>query len=145
MRWFKKIKCLVGQHEYGGVYSRSSTLCISCAHCCKIKEVKFSEKDLEAGVLAGALDPYFKTLANRFEPKGPTEKKIKRELESIFWDNLRPIACVLPDTKEGFDIMWNQNFFHVYSSKFKHRVHNTASGMITDYVLRPYGKSRGWI
>lgn len=145
MLWLKKVKCFFGKHEYGSVFYQGAVLSRSCPWCHKLSEVTFDEKVFEEGVLSGSLEPYFKTVLNRFNPTSATDKKIKRELERVIWETLWPVACKLPDTKEGFDILWNQNHYHVCSSKFKHRVQNTASMMVTDYVLIPYGRDKKWL
>jgi len=43
-----------------------------------------------------------------------------------------------------FKVMWNENWFHVYSKKRPHLMHNTATQFI-DAVLRRIGTDNGWL
>lgn len=64
-------------------------------------------------------------------------KDILDYIDSKWFLNLKPVA------KRHFSHIWGLNYYVVYSSKFKDKCHNTASMIISDEILRPYGEKYG--
>lgn len=75
--------------------------------------------------------------------------KSERKIRHLYIQSLARIAKSVPLdgplTKEIFDKLWNENYLHVYSSKYKDMVHNTAARLISDNILRPIGKLHGFL
>lgn len=74
-----------------------------------------------------------------------TDHKIRRAYFDSINRVLKLVPVSTPITKEIFDAMWSENFIHIASSKYTHKVHNTAAMMIIDNFLRPLGIALGFV
>ena len=90
------------------------------------------------------IKPYVEKMMYGFCPITETDKKVFKCLTETV-KRIGDIALVSEPTKENFDKLWNENWLYVYSSKYKHRVHNSAALLYEDRVLIPYGREKGFL
>jgi hypothetical protein len=82
--------------------------------------------------------PKIKEALDRFEKhETKTDKnvfkaliKLSTKMATIADENSIP-------TKKLYERLWNENYYHIYSSTYKAKVHNTAAMIFEELVLRP--------
>ncbi len=154
-KWFAITKHKFGYHEYGEPYLATypedtydmGEPCLKqrCKEymCSHEKKLPY-KRDPNDEILYAELRPYIITALNQFKPETKGERHVKKKWEEVCLE-LEMLARLVPANKLGFHCAWVSCWCYFYSSKYAHKVHNSAMSATTEMILRPYGEAKGYL